>query len=207
MSHLLVTGFGPFPTVPRNPSAALARTVAGSPRLRRLGIEARSLVLTTAYRALADELGPALAQRPAAILMIGVASRSTTIRVEWRATGRRSALFADVGGELAGGLLGRREPAPGPSGVRRSRVAPRKALLSLRRRGLPSRISRDAGRYLCNAAYFRALAGQVPVLFVHVPAPPRHGRAGWDGKLAAALAEIAVALVGQARVAEGARLR
>ena len=69
--HLLVTGFGPFPTMPRNPAAALAAAVAASRRWRLHGITARALVLTTAYGTLAGELDPALAAGPAAILMIG----------------------------------------------------------------------------------------------------------------------------------------
>ncbi|WP_442919159.1 hypothetical protein [Methylobacterium sp. Leaf118] len=34
MSRLLVTGFGPFPRVPDNPSARVARRLAALPRLR-----------------------------------------------------------------------------------------------------------------------------------------------------------------------------
>ena len=49
------------------------------------------------------------------------------------------------------------------------------AVALLRRRGVPVAVSRDAGRYLCNAGYYRALAEPCPVLFVHVP-PPRTKR-------------------------------
>jgi pyroglutamyl-peptidase len=46
------------------------------------------------------------------------------------------------------------------------------------RHGLPCRASQDAGRYLCNASYFAALAGPVPVLFLHIPKPPGRRPAG-----------------------------
>ena len=182
--------------MPRNPSAALARRLAASPRLRLLGLAPRAVVLTTAYRSLVHELAPALAEAPMAVLMLGVAGRTRAVRVERRGTGRRSTLFPDVAGKTASG--------PGRAGaaaVRQTRVAPGKVLRILQDGGVPSRISRDAGRYLCNAAYFQALAEPKPVLFVHVPKPPQRGRAASDRKLAAALTNVAIALGVQARVA------
>jgi pyroglutamyl-peptidase len=199
--RLLITGFGPFPGMPRNPSAALARRVAASPRWRVLGIDVTCRILTTAYAALATELDPALAERPDAVLLIGVAGRSKRIRVEWRATSRRSTLFPDVAGETAGSV------ASGRTVARRSPIAPIKPLRALRAQKLPSRISRDAGRYLCNASYHRALALPRPVLFIHIPKPPRpaRGKAGprqrltYDERLGAALTEMGMLLIRQAR--------
>jgi len=202
--RLLVTGFGPFPRMPRNPSAALARSVAAAPRLRRLGIEARAAVLTTAYATLAAELDPLLAERPDAVLMIGVAGRERQVRVETRATSRRSTLFPDRHGEVPrrAGAEGAREAA------RRSRVNAGAALRALLRHGLPARISRDAGRYLCNAAYFRALTRRGPTLFIHIPKPPKAGRKGARAKrtasgpsqaLTEAMVEVAVLLAREAR--------
>jgi pyroglutamyl-peptidase len=199
--RLLITGFGPFPGMPRNPSAALARRVAASPRWRVLGIDVACRILTTSYAALATELDPALADSPDAVLLIGVAGRSQRIRVEWRATSRRSTLFPDVAGEWAGSV------ASGRTAARRSRIAPIKPLRALRAEGLPSRISRDAGRYLCNASYFRALALPCPVLFIHIPKPPVRARSRtgprqrltYDERLGTALTEIGMLLIRQAR--------
>ena len=205
MPHLLVTGFGPFPTMPRNPSAALARRVAASPRWRLLGSAAEALILTTAYGALAAELDPSLAHGPDGVLMIGVAGRSKRVRVERRATSRRSTLFPDVDGRRADRPSG----SAGPP-ARRTVVPPVRALRSLRAHGVPSRISHDAGRYLCNASYFRALARPVPVLFVHIPKPPRLARSRTDAprdprppeaRLAQALVEIGLTMLRDARVA------
>ncbi|MFJ7837577.1 peptidase C15, partial [Methylobacterium sp. NPDC097213] len=36
--------------------------------------------------------------------------------------------------------------------------------------------SRDAGRYLCNASYYRVLAEGCPAVFLHIPMPPRTKR-------------------------------
>src|SRR5215211_4251955 len=91
--RLLVTGFGPFPRMPYNPSAALARRVAALSRWRVLGVEADALVLPTTYAALDKVLDPVLETRAFnALLMIGVASRAKKIRVERRAVNRVSVL-------------------------------------------------------------------------------------------------------------------
>ena len=213
MSTILVTGFGPFPTMPRNPSAALARTVGASPRLRVLGIAARVQVLTTSYAAIERELAPSLRDGPDAVLMIGVAGRARKIRIETRGTSRRSTLFPDVAGERAGpDGAGTREPA-----VRRTKVATPLALRRIRERSLPVRLSRDAGRYLCNASYHRALREPCLVLFVHIPKPSgrrpmagppgRKVRMAWNERLAAALVDVAIDLARQARVEGRAGLR
>lgn len=202
MKRLLVTGFGPFPLMPRNPSAALARAVAGSPRWRVAGVAAEHRILTTAYATLPGELDPLLAAAPDAVLLIGVAGRDPRIRVERRGTSRRSMLFPDAAGATA------QAPAAERAGMRLTRIAPTKPLRALRGQGLPSRISRDAGRYLCNASYFRALALKRPVLFIHIPKPPRtarisHGalhRLSYDMRLTAALVEIGRLLLREARV-------
>lgn len=200
MPRLLVTGFGPFPSMPRNPSAALARRVAASPRWRLADVAVESRVLTTAYAALGTELDPALERHPDAVLMIGVAGRSRRIRVERRATARRSTLFPDVAGEMAS--------VAASSAPRLTRANTAAALRAIARRGRPVRLSRDAGRYLCNASYFRALARPVPVLFVHIPKPDparpagrRVRRLGPEEALAAALVEIALGMLRERRVA------
>lgn len=208
MKRLLVTGFGPFPLMPRNPSAALARAVAASPQWRLAGIAVEHRILTTAYATLPAELDPLLAAEPDAVLLIGVAGRDPRIRVERRGTSRRSTLFPDAAGRTA------KAPAGGSQAVRLTRVAPIKPLRALRAQHLPSRISRDAGRYLCNASYFRALALPRPVLFIHIPKPPGAGRRarpghpklrlGYDARLTAALVAIGRGLVLAGRSIDGA---
>ncbi|MEA1833974.1 peptidase C15 [Methylobacterium durans] len=170
--RLLVTGFGPFPGMARNPSAALARRLGAMPALRlALGGSPRVLVLRTAYDAIPEILEPALAEAPAAVLMFGVSGRARRMRIEVRARNRASRLFPDATGRRAARLA--LDPA-GPS-ERTSPAAPA-AVAILRRHGVPVAASRDAGRYLCNASYFRALAEPCPVLFVHIPPGPRTRR-------------------------------
>lgn len=162
--HLLVTGFGPFPGMPRNPSETLARQVGRLGRNGITGFPVRTLILRTSYAALSESLKPALAEKPAAVLMIGVAGRATRVRVEARALNRASRLFPDASGRMPKTLRLDRE---GPA----QRAAPiaARALVRLKRQGVAAIPSRDAGRYLCNASYFQALAEPCPVLFLHIP--------------------------------------
>jgi pyroglutamyl-peptidase len=201
--RLLVSGFGPFPGIPNNPSAVVARKVAGSTRWRRLGIEVATAVLSTTYAALARELRPALGDHaPDALLMIGVAGRAREVRIETRGVNRVSLLSPDA--EKVRPT--RPALAPGPA-QRKSGAGPLRQVATLRRHGFRVRASIDAGRYLCNASYFTALEQPIPVLFVHIPKPGRArsgpvGRRrarGWHDQLAAALADVGVDLLRQAR--------
>lgn len=174
MTRLLVTGFGPFPGVASNPTALLARQVAASPALRHAGIRAQAIVLTTRYAALETALRPALERdAPDCFLMLGVAARRSRVCVETRAINRASVLYPDAGGSFARTLA----LTPGEPPARRPALAAAPLVEAMARTGLAAKVSRDAGRYLCNAAYFTALGclPSRPVLFVHVPMP-RTGR-------------------------------
>jgi pyroglutamyl-peptidase len=206
LPRLLVTGFGPFPGIPKNPSEIVAATVARLPRWRHLGIDVRMVPLSTTYGALADELLPAIRDfAPDALLMIGVAGRSREVRVETRALNRASILLPDAAKVRPG-----RWVIPGKPHLRRSRAHPVPQVAILRRGGWRARPSIDAGPYLCNASYFTALATSIPDLFVQIPKPGRarpaapdaRRRAGWYETLGDALAEVALDLLRQARRTE-----
>ena len=202
--HLLITGFGPFPGMPRNPAQALARRIGRSIRLKlALGGAPRLLVMRTAYAAILSELDPALAEGPGAVLMLGVASRAKRLRVEARARNRGSLLYPDAAGRASA------RPSLDPQAPHaRTSAHAAWGYAALRRHGLAVDPSIDAGRYLCNASYFRALAQSCPVLFVHIPPVPRTRRPRRGGQpsasvdpglQAAALAAVALGLMTQAR--------
>uniref|UniRef100_UPI003FA55DB1 pyroglutamyl-peptidase I family protein n=1 Tax=Methylobacterium sp. Leaf118 TaxID=2876562 RepID=UPI003FA55DB1 len=112
-----------------------------------------------------------------------------------------SRLFPDASGRVSrrlafepGGPALRRSPAAGPVQV------------ALRRAGLEAALSRDAGRYLCNAAYYRVLAQGCPAVFLHIPMPPRTARPSRGGRASrdperwvAAFAEAARVLMVRSR--------
>lgn len=201
-ARLLVTGFGPFPGIAHNPSAEIARRVAASPRWRMHEVAAQALILPTTYAALDQVLDPAIAREaPDALLMIGVAGRSSRVRIETRALNRANILLPDAAGQRPGRLTLR-----DGHGARAMREDPVRLRALMRRHGVACRVSQDAGRYLCNAAYFQALATPIPVLFVHIPkgqawsrragASRRHS---WQDGLSGALVDVALRLLVSAR--------
>lgn len=207
MVSILVTGFGPFPGVARNPSASLAQRVAESAAMRRIGIRATHLILTTSYAALEQELAPALhREMPDCLLMLGVAARRKRICVEARAANRASVMFPDAQGQLARGYALR----AGGTSARRPRIAMQPLLRALAGQGVRPKLSRDAGRYLCNAAYYEALGimGHRPVVFLHVPMPSKRARPSHRPDPRPDLVEMQAAIQRAARVlAVRSRLR
>jgi len=171
---ILITGFGPFPRVPVNPTAVLAERVGGSRRLARLGIRAEHHVFRTRYAILDKALPTRLAAaRPRAVLMLGVATRARHVRVETRAVNKANRTAPDASGKTRRGAA----LAKGAPLVRRSPAPLARLKVAMAGTGMPVRRSIDAGRYLCNASYFTAL-GQledkrpsIPVVFIHVPMP------------------------------------
>jgi pyroglutamyl-peptidase len=167
---VLILGFGPFPGAPRNPSAILAERLA---RQRRPALEGTTLtahVFATAYAAIDRELPKLFAAKPDIVLMFGLAARRRQLCIETQARNARSILFPDVRGYRPNrGAITLGAPAT----VRGIAPFPR-LLAAARTRGMPARLSNNAGRYVCNYAYWRALelAGQKHkplVVFVHVP--------------------------------------
>ncbi len=187
---VLITGFGPFPGVPVNPSEAIVArlgTVVGARLVRRR--------LETTWDGL-----PALDGLLAGIRVavhVGVAPRSHRLRIETTAFAGRDRV-PDADGRL---------PAPAtdrPGAVRRSRAVAAPLVAAARRAGVPAAVSGDAGRYLCNALYFRSLTAARGAtrphiaVFVHVP-PPTLQRGRRLGDLTAAVEAVIAALLAQTR--------
>lgn len=172
-----VTGFGPFPGVPRNPSAEVACAVARKRRFAAAGIDIVCAILPTEYREADRQLMRLLAERPDAVVMFGVAGRSREIRIETLARNAASVLHPD-GARFTPSerrLVAEAHPSL-PARAPFNRI-----LAAVRAVHGNARLSRDAGRYLCNAALFRALhetkEGDIRVaVFVHIPMPRRAGR-------------------------------
>ena len=136
-------------------------------------------IFETSYAAVDRDLPKLLTQhKPDIVLMFGLAGRTNFVRIETRARNARSVLFPDVSGYQPM----EREIAPGQAPLRGT--APFVQLLAASRASrTPTRLSRDAGRYLCNYVYWRALeASRSGTLaqFIHIPLvgrkPLRPGR-------------------------------
>jgi pyroglutamyl-peptidase len=169
--RICITGFGPFPGAPFNPTGPLVIRLL---RLRRplLGdVELFGHIFPVTYKAVDRELPELLAQhRPHALLMFGLASRTPYVRIETRARNAVTTLWPDADhalirkGSIAGGADAMMF---GPHTAQLFRAA--------RGTGLDARVSRDAGSYLCNYLSWRAIeatcgdGGPRLAAFVHVP--------------------------------------
>ncbi len=153
---VLVTGFGPFPSVAVNPTAAVAQAVDGA--VVAGGVPVLGRVLPVSF-ARGPDLAVALAREHDAQLVVGlgVARRRSGVWVERRGVRvERSTVDVD-GSDVC--LL------DGPDRVIATLDVDRFARI------LGAEVSDDAGRYVCNAWLYRvAQALPVPVGFVHVPA-------------------------------------
>lgn len=173
MVTVLITGFGRFPGAPFNPSGPLARAVGRRQRPAFVDVRRVVHIFETSYAAVDRDLPKLIAQhKPDIILMFGLAARTPQVRIETRARNARSTLFPDVTGYRPNA----REIAPGqPASFGHAPFA--RLLAAARNSRLRSRRSRDAGRYLCNYVYWRALeaasrSGTPLAQFIHIPWVP-----------------------------------
>lgn len=169
VTRVLIAGFGPFPGAPVNPSAQLAKALARRRRPALVDIERKVHVFATAYAAVDRDLPKLFAAKPDIVLMFGLAGRRHELCIETRARNAVSLLFPDAGGRrpLRGDI------AAGAPRTRGGKAPMARLLHAARSARVPARLSRDAGRYLCNYAYWRALERAHPagplVQFVHIP--------------------------------------
>ncbi len=170
MRTILITGFGRFPGAPVNPSGLMATRLVRRRRPAFAATRRIAHVFATRYDAVDREL-PALLkwEKPDIVVMFGVATRSHRVRVEQRAR-NRIALFPDASGHRPATrtIAPHREAMRNPLPVTRLVKAARTARVA-------AAPSRNAGAYLCNYVYWRALEaaarpeGPGLVVFVHVP--------------------------------------
>ena len=77
---ILVTGFGPFPGAPFNPTGPLVKQLA---RMRLATVKLVPHVFATSYAAVDRDLPKLIAEhKPDALLMFGLATRTPHLRIE-----------------------------------------------------------------------------------------------------------------------------
>ena len=173
MPTVLLTGFGRFPGAASNPSGSLARKLARIRRPALANVERVAHVFATSYVAVDQQL-PALIARhqPDAIVMFGLATRAPRVSVELQARNRVRTLFPDATGFSPRGPVIRTQ---GPARLF-GRGPLTRLLTAVRATGVAAALSRNAGSYVCNYCYWRALEGAPSpdrpriIVFIHVPA-------------------------------------
>ena len=156
---VLITGFGPFPGAPFNPTGPLAQRLGARRRPVLAEVELITHVFATSYAAVDAELPDLIVlHRPDVLLMFGLAARTPHLRIETRARNAVSALHPDAGGRVrhAAGIR------PGQPAALAGRAPFRQLVRAARRARVPARLSRDAGAYLCNYVYWRGIEAQSP---------------------------------------------
>jgi pyroglutamyl-peptidase len=133
-------------------------------------------IFETSYAAVDRDLPKLIAgHKPDILLMFGLAARTPFVRIETRARNTMSILFPDVSGYRPDD----RAIAHGKPALA-GRAPFRRLLGAARGARVPARMSRDAGRYLCNYVYWRALeasrSGTPLAQFIHIPPAPNRPR-------------------------------
>ena len=154
---ILVTGFGPFGDERVNPSGLVAR---------RLGGLELPVAAEEAWQLTRAEIGR---RGAVAVLALGVAGGRDRVCVEKWAANQTDYRLPDDAGRVWSGVL---EGGAAADGLVTAAPAAEMARV-MRRAGVPARVSRDAGRYVCNHFYYlllRRLEGRA--VFLHVPRLP-----------------------------------
>jgi pyroglutamyl-peptidase len=168
---ILLTGFSPFPTAPFNPTEPLVHALARRRHPAFANVRRVSHVFKVSYETVDRELPALLAsEKPDAIVMFGLAGRTTYLRIETRARNGLTRALPDVDGRVptTGSIVA------GAAAALSLRSPAQRLLIAARSTGLPAALSRDAGRYLCNYLCWRAAEAAhsgTPrlVSFIHVP--------------------------------------
>ena len=161
---ILITGFGPYPGVPSNPSLDLVEALAGVP-----GVE--TAVLPVEYDTVDTVLQQAVKEHaPDALLMTGLRPSGLCVNLERVALNLDDAAKADNAGVMRHGEA--IDPKGLPAYI--SRLPLGKWCGHFIEAGVPAEISNHAGAYICNRVYYhaQAWAGTTearPNLFLHLP--------------------------------------
>lgn len=160
MSVALLTAFGPFPGAPVNPTEAIIIKAAAPDRTR-------TLVLSTRYDAVPGALEAAARERPDVVVMTGLAAAANRVRIELLASNEIAPGRPDASGKVwEAGVI-----EPGAPDTLETTADLPALFKALQTSGVDYEISRDAGGYVCNFAYFHALRrfGAARIVFVHLP--------------------------------------
>ena len=109
--RILITGFGPFPGAPFNPTMPLVKRLTQLRRPAFADVELTGHIFHVTYATVDRELPELIAKyRPQAMLMFGLADRTAHVRIETRARNAVTTRFPDADRAHArkGSIIGRR---------------------------------------------------------------------------------------------------
>jgi pyroglutamyl-peptidase len=199
--------------MPENVTSRLVADLAGRARDVFPAFEIRAAILPTEWDRAPELLDNLLSGfQPSTVILFGVSGRARGFEVETVARNAATLTPDAVGLPPLSSRID-------PSGLDQIAVRfPAACIVArLRRMQLPARVSRDAGRYLCNATLYRLLSrSDVPAWprvagFVHVPANLRTsgttGRLSYERALVGAQEILSVCLGRDAVVPQAVQRR
>jgi pyroglutamyl-peptidase len=207
---ILITGFEPFGGETVNASWEAARRLEGWRHGEHI---AAARLMPCAYESSVKELIHAIETlRPEALLMTGQAARRAVVCVERFAHNLDDAAAPDNDGALRRAL---RISRGAPEWL--EAAAPVRTIArAIKEAGIPARVSRSAGAFVCNHLYFGALQylsdkrSAIPAVFLHLPVTPEQPPPGVSArrltpaKAADALRAAASAMVDRTEESESA---
>ena len=202
-SIVLLTGFGPFPGMPENVSAALVRAVSRQARHVFQPHRFHASILPTEWSAAPERVAALMKRlRPSVALHFGVAKDTQGFRIETRGQ-NTCRMTIDAAGKMpvAAHLIVDAPPAY-ETALPLGKIVNR--LTELR---LPVATSDDAGGYLCNSVLYHTLHAQpqphAPMRagFIHVPSAFEAPGLSFDDAVLGSLEIIRIALDETADVA------
>ena len=175
--RILVTGFGPFPGAPFNPTPELVRRLTALRRPAFADVTLISHVFDVSYGAVDRDLPRLIGlHKPNALLMFGLAQRTKHLRIETRARNAVTQLWPDAAHTHV-----RKRAIAGDNGALTFGSHTSRLLRAALTTGVDARPSRDAGSYLCNYLSWRGIEatcttnGPSLAAFIHVPLVARSG--------------------------------
>jgi pyroglutamyl-peptidase len=172
--RVLITGFGPFPGQPVNPSATLVRSLRQFFAREQQRFDLRAVVLKTEYEGGWQKLQSELNRfKPDVVVCFGVAAGETGFRLEQQARNHCSTEKPDAAGYTPA------SSTINPDGaISHNATLPLNQIQSdLTAARIDCRMSDDAGDYLCNHVFFNLMAratsegSPVRAGFIHIPVP------------------------------------
>ena len=188
---ILVTGFEPFGEHEHNSSQALVLALAAQANP---AFSCR--VLPTSFRRAGELIETWIDERPAAVVMRGLAARATALRLERFARNRDDADAPDNDGESRKNA----KVFPFAPEVYASTLPLERFAAAVRSMGTPVELSESAGGFLCNHVFYRARHAlelrnlRTPCGFLHVPATEPGELEPWLGAVAECLRVLVTTL-------------
>ena len=171
----LVTGFGSFIGVDYNPTEKLIHYL--SKHFSSTYVDIDAIILDVSFERSVQKLARHLQSKPISplfLLHFGV-SRSPYLRIEKQAVNEKNASIPDIDGVHCDGVTIDSKYALTKS--LSSSIQTDKLMQHLQKIGFPTKVSNDAGRYVCNSTYYHSLqwtqsqhaSTTTSSIFIHVP--------------------------------------